>query len=340
MKTLGSGLFVLSLCAAIMLGGCGQSQQAIQVPTVTPQAAPLASSQASIPSASGLSAEAELPLKASPLIYASNSVVTKNKITYKVSFYPEAGSKKALGNVRDGVFWPWGIYVDKNGTLYVANESPSAVMAYPKGATSPLTTWSQDLSRSLYPIVDSGGNLWVSNAGNGTVVEYLAGSTAAYQVLQTPGVEADGMDFDAQGDLYVAYRTSNCNTCGSIEEFAPGSTQGLILGMTLNEPQGLIVDNNNNILVVETGTTKRIDLFKPGEQTPSQEVPAPLHSGFNQLAIEANESELFISGWSRSRSSVFMTAYPFPTSPKLTEVPSPSRFSSIYGVALSNEQTF
>jgi hypothetical protein len=88
----------------------------------------------------------------------------------------------------------------------------------------------------------------VSNQQGGTVVEYASGSTNAYKVLQTPGVEADGMDFDVRGNLYVAYRTNDRKRHGSIEEFASGSTQGKVLGRTLNEPQGLIVENSGNIL--------------------------------------------------------------------------------------------
>lgn len=129
----------------------------------------------------------------------------------------------------------------------------------------------------MFPIVDSGGNLWVSNANNGTVVEYPKGSSRAFQVLQigaspAPAVEADGMDFDTQGNLYVAYRTSYCCPGGSIEEFTPGSTQGTILGMSLNEPQGVIVDKNGNIIVAETGTdphVDRVDFFPPETTTPT-----------------------------------------------------------------------
>jgi hypothetical protein len=197
-----------------------------------------------------------------------------------------------------GVSRPWGLYVDKQGTLYVANQSnynssssTGTVTAYPSGSTSPSLTFSQDLDRPLYAIVDSSGDVFVSNAGGGTVVEYRSGSTSLYQVLQTPGIEADGMDFDQQGNLYVAYRAKDGT--GSIEEFAPGSTDGKILGMSLNQPQGVLVDNKGNLVVVETGHTARIDVFPPGQQTPSVEVP--IRHGPNQLAIRQNEPRLFIA---------------------------------------------
>src|ERR1700722_15168492 len=104
---------------------------------------------------------------------------------------------------------------------------------------------SHDVARPLYPIVDRYGDLFVSNAdryykGGGTVVEYGPGSTTPNEVLQTPGSEADGMDFARQGNLYVPDPPSAGT--GSIAEFAPGSTQGTVLGMTRNQPQGVIVE--------------------------------------------------------------------------------------------------
>ncbi|HEY1868654.1 MAG TPA: hypothetical protein VGG70_10200, partial [Candidatus Cybelea sp.] len=178
--------------------------------------------------------------------------------------------------ITSGVSNPWGLYVDKNGTLYVANQTGS-VTVYPAGSLYPSATYTQNLDRPLYPIADQYGDLFVGNAGtSGTVVEYLAGSTSTYRVLQTPGTEVDGMDFDQQGNLYVAYR--NGFTGGSVEEFAPGSTQGQILGMTIRQPQGLIVDAEGNI-VVSLSAEKAVVLFRPGAQYRAGGVRLPAGSG-------------------------------------------------------------
>lgn len=269
-----------------------------------------------------------------------------------VVIYPEKGNRKSpIGMITAGVNEPWGLYVDNHGTLYVANQgyyyysSGGTVTAYPAGSTSPSLTFSQDLSRPLYPVVDSNGDVFVSNAGGyyyttsgasyaqcGTVVEYRSGSTSPYQVLQTPGIEADGMDFDRQGNLYVAYRTSDGT--GSIEEFVPGSTQGKILGMVLNQPQGVLVDNTGNIVVVETGDTDRIDVFPPGQQTPSAEVPIP--NTPNQLAIRETEPRLFIAA---EGGTVYGVRYPFLRTHPRTYAKEKLN-TVIQGVALSNELDF
>jgi DNA-binding beta-propeller fold protein YncE len=247
-----------------------------------------------------------------------------------VVIFPEKGDQQSpIGMITAGVSEPWGLYIDNHGTLYVANSGASTVTAYPLGSTSPAVTYSEDLSRPLYSIVDQDGNVFVSNANSGTVVEYRSGSTSPYQVLQTPGFEADGMAFDRQGNLYVAYRSSDGT--GSIEEFAPGSTQGKILGMSLNQPQGLLIDNKGNIVVVETGDTHRIDVFPPGQQTPSIEVP--INNTPNQLAIRQTEPRLFVAaegGYVYGVRYHFLRKYPHPyVKDELS--------SLVQGVALSNE---
>lgn len=266
-----------------------------------------------------------------------------------VVIFPEKGNHQSpIGMITEGVNSPWGLYVDKHGTLYVANQGSyysgtSTVTAYPSGSESPSVTFSQDLTRPMYPIVDSSGDVFVSNAGSystygdsygggGTVVEYQSGSTSPHLVLQTPGTEADGMDFDQQGNLYVAYRTSD--GAGSIEEFAPGSTQGTVLGMSLNQPQGVLVDSKGNIVVVETGAASRIDVFPPGQQTPSVEVP--IANTPNQLAIRQTEPRLFIAA---EGGAVYGIRYHFLRKHPRAYVKE-ELGSLIQGVALSNGLSF
>ncbi len=256
----------------------------------------------------------------------------------EVLLYPAHGKlQPPIGMISSGVDGPYGLWVDRHRTLYVANRSNRTVTVYPAGSTSPSVTYSQGLSDPLYPIVDRRGDLFVGNgdegSGGGTVVEYRSGSTIPYQVLQTPGSEVDGMDFDRQGNLYVAYR--NYSYSGSIDEFAPGSTQGLILGMTLNQPQGVVVDKQGNVLAVETGDTPRIDLFPPGDQTPSTEVPMPNDDTPTQLAIRRKENRLFVTGYS---GTVYVTHYPLHTNVYLGAKDDTQTF--IQGVALGDGQIF
>jgi DNA-binding beta-propeller fold protein YncE len=328
MKALCLACCAASLCTAMLLPGCVPTQS-VEAPDVAPQDTPFPPAPTGVRPTGWISPEARTKAR----IYVADQSFSK------VLIYSELDGI-LLGEITDGVAGPYGLYVDRHGTLYVANASKNTVTAYPDGSESPSITWSADLHGPLYPIVDGNGDLFVSN-DNGTVVEYLSGSTSANQVLQTPGREADGLDFDSQGNLYVAFRKSDSKRAAGIEEFAPGSTQGTILPMKLIAPQGLIVDKRDNILVVETETKNRIALFPPGHKYKSRAISGPESSyrgaSLTQLAIKANETELFVSDLN---GGVYTIAYPFPQSGTLNELLQTPGSATIQGVALSNGQTF
>jgi sugar lactone lactonase YvrE len=316
--------------AAFALTACGGANTAMSgaVPLGTPlPAAPRGPSQPG-----WLSPEAKKHGK--PVIYVADF---KNN---EVLIYPAYGKLQSpIGMISSGVAEPYGLWVDRLRTLYVANRGNHTVTVYPAGSTSPSVTYSQGLGDPLYPIVDRHGDLFVGNGkarpGGGTVVEYPTGSTIPKKVLRTRGNEADGMDFDQQGNLYVAYRNGNGSSSGNIEEFAPGSKRGQVLGMTLNQPQGVIVDDKRNILAVETGNADRIDLFAPGARGPLIEVPMPNGDTPTQLAISQKENRLFVTGYS---GTVYVTHYPLHAKSSLSAKDDAQAL--IQGIASSNGQTF
>jgi DNA-binding beta-propeller fold protein YncE len=190
----------------------------------------------------------------------------------EVVIYPVVGNNpKPIGTIRDGITNAFGVFVDSQGMLYVANQtgSPASVVVYPPGSVTPSLTITQGLSRPLFPTVDRSGNLFVSDANTGQVVEYLAGQTTPYRFLQTPGVEAHGLAFSRSGDLYVAYRPEASADSG-IVVFKHGRGMPHDLGIKLNAPEGLTVDPQGDIVVSETNGTNRVDVFPPGATTPSK----------------------------------------------------------------------
>ncbi|HEY2473873.1 MAG TPA: hypothetical protein VGI19_03635 [Candidatus Cybelea sp.] len=253
-----------------------------------------------------------------------------------IKIYPQEGvHRKPVGEITEGVESAYGLYVDGRRNLYVCNQYENSVEVYPLGSTAPSKTYTQDLARPLYPIVDASGDLFVGNANNGTVVEYPAGKKKPSEVLQTEGTEADGMDFDSSGNLYVAYR-SYYDT-GGVEVFPKGSTQGHDLGIQLNQPQGLIVANDGTLLIVETGYASRIDVFPPGSTQPSFELSVP-HTP-TQIAITQPEHHLRVSTLA---GDVYSIRYPFAGSsgPPLRERIKTGDSYYVQGLALSNGQYF
>lgn len=332
--------YALSNCvAAAMLSGCGGSQSPIGAQGSMPQ------NRAAMPQATHLPA----PVGTARLGSLLAPQVSKRPVVYvaagEVYVYPESPANSApYGEIgsSQGVDGPWGLQVgggSKGLTLYVANWGTNSVTAYYNRVyKKPDATYSYGVNRPMYVVVDSHSNLYISNANTGAVVEFPIGNTTHSQTLQigtssAPGVEADGMDFDGSGNLYVAYRTQPSAPGGSIEEFAPGSTTGTILGMSLNQPQGLIVDQNGNISVVETGGTNRIDYFPAGTTTPSLTIPIPETPG--EMALTEYYSRVYLSA---EGGDVYVLPYPFTpsTQPEVLDTVT----GEPQGVAISPNQQF
>jgi DNA-binding beta-propeller fold protein YncE len=258
-----------------------------------------------------------------------------------IDIFPFKGRMQSqVGTITAGIELPYGIWFDRGTqSLYVANQSNSTVTVYPYGSTQPSLTYSDDLSRPLFPIVDRHGDLFVSNANTGAVVEFLAGSTTVHAVLQTPGVEADGMAFDRHGNLYVAYRTCPSGD-GSVEKFAPGSSEGTVLGMSLSDPQGIVVDGHGNIVVDETGTLndriEQIEVFPPGSTTASLVIPMAGGNLPIELSLGRDEKYLFIAGLYSG--AAYGTKYPLGSQSLLFVKDQVS--AVVQGVTITNTKTY
>jgi hypothetical protein len=338
MKTLAR--FTLTIGAISLFSGCQGARGTLE-PTMT--GGPAVQTLAEPKSARWLLPQVR-PSQSGPLLYAASA--DKNEIL----IYPESGYNQApIGKISRGIKSPLGLCFDSSGNLYVVNQGTRfgegyrapTVTVYPSGSVRPAATYSQDLYRALYSIVDQYGDLFVSNGSfrhhsTATVVEYKPGSTSAYRVLKIAGNEADGMDFDQQGNLYVAYRPPFGSGHDSIEKFAPGSTHGQVLGMTLHQPQGLIVDSNGNIVIADTSQpTLSVVVFAPGKKRPDVRVKLPSGSDPTEIAITQDETELFVGSFRNAM--VYVTPYPLSETSTWTEL---DQVNDVQGIALSNGQVF
>jgi len=340
---------VMPAIAAALYAGCSGGNQAAQTRSIPIGAA---QTQNSVASSNPMAEATPLPAGNSkpaspgwlaprahgntsvPLLYVS--VEGSNEVFIYDEF---AYDQSPIGKISAGVKTPWGLYVDKAGGLYVANAG--TVTVYPAGSIYPSLTYSKDLCRPFYSMVDGEGNVFIANgrscgSNNATVVEFPPGSTTPSQILQTPGVEVDGIDIDPQGNLDVAYRKRGL---GSIERFAPGSSQGQILGMKVHQPQGLIVDNNGNIIVVDTSAkTRCLEVFAAGKLRPHVRLRLPDSGDPNQIAMTQDQSKIFVASFNNG--TVYATGYPITKASTWTEVESLGYGNDVQGVALSNGQVF
>jgi len=168
-----------------------------------------------------------------------------------VLIFPNSSQSSPVGTITTGVNGAYGIFVDVYLNVYVCNSAANTVTVYAPGQITPSSTYAMNLSRPLYAVADA-NRLFVGNANGGAIVEFALGNAQSGYTLQTLGAEVDGLALDRAGNLYAAYRTSDGDGAGGIEYFAGGTGAGRDLGITLDGPQGLLVDSKGNIFAVET----------------------------------------------------------------------------------------
>ena len=301
-RSFGLNSYALSLClVAALLAACGGPQQIGQTDSQQ-----LRGDASSTPLPGSVSQRAprspsHYPQTSQPLLYVGNDNPSA------VDIFPLTGpNQQQIGTISNGVNSPWGLSMDANKSLYVANAN--TVTVYPYGATSPSMTYSP-IQRPLYALADSEGHVFVSGAnrkGVGHVIEFNAGSNRVIAHAQL-GFETDGMAADGQGNLYVAYRGK---VNGSIAEFGPGLTKRRHLGVRVNQPQGLLLDRAGNIIVVESAAD-RIDVFPPGAKKPSVTVSIYGIGHLAELAMQSNETALWVSS---ENGYVYSMPYPLTAS--------------------------
>ncbi len=318
--------FILIIAIGIAYAGCGGPQQIGQRAFSEPQG------DASTPLPSG-----PVPHRASrPLPRSAQSgeslLYVGNDNSYAVDIFPLAGpNQKQLGSISNGVVYPWGLSLDANNSLYVADRTNGTVSVYPYGSSSPSMTYSKGVHEPLYALADSAGHVFVSGRdpgrhNRGHVFEYNVGTNVpiAHKLL---GSEADGMAEDGQGNLYVAFRRTGPNC--SIAEFGPGLSNKRLLGMTIDQPQGLVLDSAGNLVVVESAFS-RIKVFPPGATTPSVTITLSGIGNLAQLAMQNSETTLWVSS-----EGGYVYSMPYPLTPSTVPTEYEHIAASGNGIAVS-----
>jgi hypothetical protein len=294
--------FVVAIAVGIAYAGCGGPQQIGQRTFSQPQedapSTPMPGGAVSHRAARPLPRSA---LSGQPLLYVGGSNA--------VDIFPlTAPNQQQLGSISNGIVGAWGLSLDANNSLYVADSRNGAVTVYPFGSSTPSMTYSKGVAVPLHALADSAGHVFESghdfaNRNRGYVFEYNAGTTIPVAHAHL-GAETDGMAEDGEGNLYVAFRRRRANA--TIAEFGPGLTNKRLLGMMIDQPQGLVVDSAGNLVVVESASD-RIDVFPPGATTPSVTITLSGIGNLAELAMQNSETTLWVSS---EEGSVYSMPYP------------------------------
>lgn len=240
------------------------------------------------------------------------------------------GNPAPIGQITSGIAGPDGLFVDRNGTLYVCNFGAGTVTEYPAGQTVPSKTLTGTIGPK-YVTAGNDGTVYVSdfaNGSNGKVYEYAGGSTTPTASISITPYPA-GIALDSHNRLYVAYGDS-AHSDLEVLRFAPGKTRGKNLGIhqKYGNPGGMTIDNKQDLVIADQAFAQ-VDIFPPGATLPSKQI-----GGFNlayQIALNKADTRLWVSD--PFGPSVQQVTYPGGTKTQSRS----NSLSGAFGVATSPE---
>ena len=203
-----------------------------------------------------------------PLVFVADT-------SSEVQIYPAKTLKKnpaPVATITDAIGCPYGLAMDKKGTLYVANECASgstgySVTEYPKGQTTHSVSITDGINYPAGLAIDKAQTLYVSNSKyqSPSIAEYPAGATSPSKVITGQGLIAPwGLTLDAKQNLYVADYDE-----AQIYEIPKGTTKLKPLNLQgLKEPVGVAFDASRNLWVADLGGF--VNIYPPGATSPSE----------------------------------------------------------------------
>lgn len=236
-----------------------------------------------------------------PRLYVAET--TSNKI---LVFDPTVADPTPEATITKGLSGPFGITVDKNENLYVANSRNRTVTVYHPGKLAPSFTIDNGLGQGPEAVaVDSTGNVFVCTFHRRLIVAFHPGHRHAYQTIRLTKGTPEALAFDAGDNLYIADDSY-------VYELPRGATKPIDLGLTgLEGADGIAFANG--ILYVSNYTLNDVNVYKKGQTKPfltiTSGLQGPTFSTFVRPAelFQDNNIEWKIEGFKSRRTKPFLT---------------------------------
>ncbi len=271
------------------------------------------------------------------------SDTTVNGILFRSPIGITVAAGNGSGTAANQLSSPTGVFLDRDGNMYVADNNNNRVQKFPPGSNSSskgfpvaggfgLGMAANQLNHPSSVFVDSHGNLFVADEGNHRVQEfpYNSGGSIGITVAggNFQGSGANELDsprsvwVDVNGYLYIA-DTYNSR----IQRFPPGSTQttnGVTVAGTntagsaaneLDHPTSVCVDQYGNLYVSDQGNN-RIQKFPPNSTSTTNGVTISSPGSLSTpggVFVDAN-GNIYVADYGHGQVLEFLSASSPPSS--------------------------
>lgn len=240
---------------------------------------------------------------------------------------PKTPNPSPEGSITTGIDYPFGVAVDKKGTLYVANllgGSPDigSVTVYKKGSSSPSLTITTGMSNPYGIGVDSKGNVFAAMLGNNTMVGYQAGATSPFETVSFPsGSQVLGLGVDAKDNVWLGSDSNN-----AVYEVPAGSTTPQNANLSGLSGTINVAFGPKDVMYVSNFGSSNVQVYAYGTTSPSMTITngieknGPTLGGFSKSAYFQSNQDDNAVGYKKGQSSPFST---------ITGIPDPRGIAGI-----------
>ena len=155
----------------------------------------------------------------------------------------------------NGLSGPNGLFLDENGTLYVADTYNQRIMKWMHGASlGSLVAGGKGNGSSAeqlsYPsdlVVDRNGTLYIADSFNKRIQQWSAEASSGQTIIN--GIIPKCIALDGEGSLYTADWTQY-----QLRKWRKDDKVGQVLAIGLSYPTRLYVDRNHSVYVADTSS--------------------------------------------------------------------------------------
>lgn len=207
--------------------------------------------------------------------YWNGALIHTDTVFWNTNGITVAGGHSS-GNATNQLYYPQSVFVDNNGTIYVADMYNHRIQKWPSGAKSGSTiagtgtagSGNNEFNMPAGIFVDGSDAMYIADKNNNRVQKWAAGATSGITVAGGNGAGnaanqlngPTGIFVDGNGTIFIADANNN-----RVQKWLSGATSGTtVLGTgvagnavnQLNSPTAVFVDSKLNTYIVDKNNNR------------------------------------------------------------------------------------